>query len=73
MNKQNGVSGFSRWLLVIFSVALVSCTFLFSPLGSEQSGSNRNLYEQYLAGTANGAERLNTDELPPETDEAALI
>ena len=66
MNKQNGVSGFSRWLLVIFSVALVSCTFLFAPIGNEPSRSTRNLYEQYLAGTANGAERPNADELPPD-------
>ena len=67
MKTQNSVSGFSRWLLVIFSVALVSCTFLFAPLGgSSSSRDTANLYEQYLAGTASGANGLNADELPPK-------
>ena len=64
MKPQYHSGDMSRFLLVLFSVALVSCTFLFAPLGSDPSRSDRNLYEQYLAGTA--AENLNADELPPE-------
>ena len=64
MKPQYHRGDISRFLLVLFSVALVSCTFLFAPVGNTPSRSDRNLYEQYLAGTA--ADHLNADELPPD-------
>ena len=66
MNMKRGISGFSRWLLVVFSVLLVSCMFLFTPGNNSLPRSTRNLYEQYLAGAASGGERQSADEMPPE-------
>ena len=58
----NRVSRLSRLIMIVFSVVLVSCTFLFEPFSSKYLPDGRKtLYEQYLSGNAAGADGLQTD------------
>lgn len=61
------MSGFSRFLLIVFSVTLVSMTFLFSPVGSTRTGQNETLgYEQYLKALGSEPAALSAEALPSD-------
>ena len=58
MNEPRRTGVLSRFLITLLSVVMISGIFLFTPFDRAiQPTGEKSLYEQYLSGTASGADR----------------